>query len=233
MGRFLWDGLILAACLRFGSAGPTLDAADIPLIGIHVNRRGEPPIGRVVAAGLGCHYKLPFRCYSIAVMVSSRGQPARPRPAIAHNKLSEGGFMFRKSLILASFAVVFAGAASAATVKYTAALNAGSEVPPTKSTGSGEATATLDTATHELTYDVSFKGTSGDVTAAHIHGPAEAGKNAGVVLPLGNAPKSPIHGTAKLTPEQEQQLAAGLMYVNVHTKDNPGGELRGQLVQAK
>jgi hypothetical protein len=141
--------------------------------------------------------------------------------------------MFRKSMVLASFAVVFAGAASAATVKYSAALNAASEVPPTKSTGSGEATASLDTATHELTYDISFKGTSGDATAAHIHGPAEAGKNAGVVLPLGTAPKSPIRGTAKLTPEQEQQLAAGMMYVNVHTKDNPGGDIRGQLMKAQ
>jgi hypothetical protein len=141
--------------------------------------------------------------------------------------------MFRQSLVLAGFAVVFAGAASAATTKYHAALSPASEVPPTKSTGSGEATASLDTATHELTYDITFKGFTTDVTAAHIHGPADATKNAGVALPLGTAPKSPIHGTAKLTPEQEQQLGAGMMYVNVHTKDDPSGAIRGQLVQAK
>ncbi|MEA2778229.1 MAG: hypothetical protein QOF90_3635 [Acetobacteraceae bacterium] len=141
--------------------------------------------------------------------------------------------MFRRSLVLASFAVMFAGTASAATVKYSAALNAAAEVPPGKSTGTGEATASLDTATHELSYDVTFKGFESDVTAAHIHGPAEAGKNAGVLVPLGSAPKSPIHGTAKLTPEQEQQLAGGMMYVNIHTKDNPGGAIRGQLVKAK
>jgi hypothetical protein len=91
----------------------------------------------------------------------------------------------------------------------------------------------LDTATHELTYDVTFSGFSSDVTAAHIHGPAEAGKNAGVVVPLGNAPKSPIHGTAKLTAEQEKQLAAGLYYVNVHSKNNPSGAVRGQLEEVK
>ena len=122
-------------------------------------------------------------------------------------------------------------AAPAATVKYHATLSAASEVPPSSSTGKGEATATLDTATHELTYDVTFSGFSSDVTAAHIHGPAEAGKNAGVLIPLGNAPKSPIHGTAKLTAEQEQQLQNGLLYVNVHTKNNPGGAIRGQLVK--
>lgn len=141
--------------------------------------------------------------------------------------------MFRRSLVIAGCAVMFAGAASAATVKYHATLTAASEVPPTKSTGSGDATASLDTATHELTYDVTFSGLEGDATAAHIHGPAEMGKNAGVVLPLGSAPKSPMHGTAKLTPEQEQQMAAGMYYVNVHTKDNPGGAIRGQLTVAK
>ena len=141
--------------------------------------------------------------------------------------------MLRRSLVLASFAVMLAGSASAATEKYHATLTAGAEVPPTKSTGSGEATATLDTATHELSYDVTFKGFSSDVSAAHIHGPAEAGKNAGVVVPLGNAPKSPIHGTAKLTPEQERQLSAGMLYVNVHTKNNPSGAIRGQLTSAK
>jgi hypothetical protein len=141
--------------------------------------------------------------------------------------------MLRRSLLLAGCAIFFAGAASAATVKFHAALSAESEVPPSKSTGSGMADATLDTATHELTYDVTFSGFSSQVTAAHIHGPAEAGKNAGVVVPLGNAPTSPIHGSAKLTSEQEQQLTSGLWYVNIHSKNNPGGAVRGQLLPAK
>jgi hypothetical protein len=141
--------------------------------------------------------------------------------------------MLQRSLVLAGFAVMFASAASAATVTFNATLSPTAEVPPTNSTGSGEATASLDTATHELSYDVTFKGFTSEVTAAHIHGPAEPGKNAGVVLPLGNAPTSPIHGSAKLTPEQEQQLTAGLYYVNVHTKNHPAGAIRGQLTAAK
>jgi hypothetical protein len=141
--------------------------------------------------------------------------------------------MFRRSLVIASFAVALAGSASAATVKFHAMLDAASEVPPSKSTGSGEATASLDTTTHELTYDVTFKGFASEVTAAHIHGPAEAGKNGGVVIPLGSAPKSPIHGSAKLTPEQEKELTAGMYYVNIHSKNNPGGAVRGQLTAMK
>jgi CHRD domain len=139
--------------------------------------------------------------------------------------------MLHRSLVLASFAVMVAGSASAATEKFHATLTAASEVPPSKSTGSGEATASLDTATHELTYDVTFTGFASDVTAAHIHGPAPEGKNAGVVVPLGNTPTSPIHGSAKLTPEQEKELVAGMYYVNVHSKNNPGGAIRGQLTK--
>jgi hypothetical protein len=141
--------------------------------------------------------------------------------------------MLRRSLLLAGFVIIFAGAASAATVKFHATLAAASEVPPTTSTGTGQATATLDTATHELSYDVTFSGFSSAVTAAHFHGPAAAGKNAGVLVPLGTNPTSPIHGTAKLTPEQEQQVTAGEWYVNVHSKNNPGGAIRGQMMEVK
>lgn len=141
--------------------------------------------------------------------------------------------MVGRSLVLAGVIVFAAGAASAATERYHATLSPTSEVPPTNSTGKGEANATLDTATHELTYDVTFSGFTSDVTAAHIHGPAAEGKNAGVEVPLGNAPKSPIHGSAKLTPEQERQLEIGEMYVNVHTKNHPSGAIRGQLATAK
>jgi hypothetical protein len=139
--------------------------------------------------------------------------------------------MLRRSLAIAGIAVLFVGTASAATTKFNATLTPASEVPPSTSTGSGSATVSLDTATHEITYEVTFSGFSSEVAAAHIHGPAEAGKNAGVVVPLGNNPSSPIHGTAKLTPEQEQQLTAGLFYVNVHTKNHPGGAIRGQLTK--
>lgn len=141
--------------------------------------------------------------------------------------------MLRRTLLLAGFAVVFAGAASAATVKFHATLSPASEVPPTKSTGTGEANASLDTATHALTYDVTFAGFSSQVTAAHFHGPAGADKNAGVLVPLGNAPTSPIHGSVTLTPEQEQQLTSGQWYANVHSKNFPAGAVRGQMLQMK
>ena len=108
-----------------------------------------------------------------------------------------------------------------------------SPASPTKSTGSGEANVSLDTVTHEITYDLTFSGLASDVTAAHIHGPAEPGKNAGVVVPFAKNPTSPLHGTAKLTAEQQQEMVAGMDYVNVHSKNNPNGAVRGQLTLVK
>ena len=140
--------------------------------------------------------------------------------------------MLRRSLALAGIAVLYAATASAATEKFHATLTAASEVPPSKSTGSGEADVSLDTATHEITYNVTFSGFSSAAVAAHIHGPAAPGKNAGVIVPLGNNPTSPIHGSHKLTAEQEKQLTAGEYYVNIHTKNNPAGAIRGQLTAA-
>jgi hypothetical protein len=141
--------------------------------------------------------------------------------------------MLHRAVLATGFALLVANAASAATVKYHATLTPGAEVPPTNSTGKGEATVTLDTSSHEITYDLTFSGFSSDVTAAHIHGPAEPGKNAPVLIPFGTNPKSPVHGTAKMTAEQEQQLQSGLLYVNVHTKEHPPGAIRGQLTAEK
>ena len=142
--------------------------------------------------------------------------------------------MLRRSLVLASVAAVLcAGTASAATVKFHADLTAAAEVPPSKSTGSGVAEMSLDTVTHELSWDVTFKGFSSDVVAAHIHGPAQPGQNAGVVIPFPKNPTSPLHGSAKLTEEEQNQIMAGAYYVNVHTRNNPSGAVRGQLVVVK
>ncbi len=116
--------------------------------------------------------------------------------------------------------------------KFTAHLNGASEVPPTKSDGTGTLTATLDTSTKILVYTLTYSGLSGPAVAAHFHGPAPAGKNAGVELPI-KPPASPAKGTAHLTDQQVSDLEAGLLYVNVHSKAHPAGEIRGQVMAAK
>ena len=141
---------------------------------------------------------------------------------------------FRSSLtgFAIASALILAGPAFAETVSYKAELKGASEVPATTSKATGIVTATYDTATKKLTWKGDYTGLTGDATAAHFHGPAEAGKNAGVVVPIAPA-KSPMEGSATLTDVQAADLAAGKWYVNVHTAANKDGEIRGQVLKNK
>jgi len=142
----------------------------------------------------------------------------------------------RQALWLAPTVVVaflLSGAARADQINFKADLSGASEVPPVTSAGKGAATASLDTATKTLNWTVTYSGLSGPATAGHIHGPAAPGANAGVLVPFTGALVSPIKGSATLTDTQISDLQAGRTYVNLHTADNKGGEIRGQLVRAQ
>jgi len=128
-------------------------------------------------------------------------------------------------------ALAIAAPSMAASTNFKATLNAASEVPPNDSKGSGTLTATYDDASKKLTWKGSVTGLSGPATAAHFHGPAEAGKNAGVAVPISGADSGSFEGSATLTDAQASDLMAGHWYVNVHTATNKGGELRGQLTK--
>jgi hypothetical protein len=125
--------------------------------------------------------------------------------------------------------IAFAGPAFADKMKAT--LDGKSEVPPNTSAGTGAADIDYDAASKKLTWKVTYSGLSGPATAAHFHGPAEPGKNAGVAVAISNATASPAEGSATLTDAQAADLMAGKYYVNVHTAANPGGEIRGQVTK--
>jgi CHRD domain-containing protein len=132
--------------------------------------------------------------------------------------------------VLSAALLCGATAARAELVKLHAELKGSNEVPPNSSSGSGTAEATLDTDTKFLTYTITYSGLTGPAMGAHFHGPSEAGKNAGIVLPFKTV-QSPIQGTATLTDTQAADMLAGKWYTNVHTAANPGGELRGQMTK--
>ena len=115
------------------------------------------------------------------------------------------------------------------TSAMTTRLSGASEVPPVMSSASGTVEATLNKRTSELSWTVTYSGLSGPATGAHFHGPAMAGANAGVVVPITGSLTSPIRGVASLTAAQAADLMAGKWYVNLHTAANPNGEIRGQL----
>jgi hypothetical protein len=138
-----------------------------------------------------------------------------------------------KSLLRIALALTFACimplTLHAETVKLTATLAPATNV---NSNGNGNLTATLDTSTRKLTYEVTYTGLSGPATAAHFHGPADPGQDAGPQVPVKGSVASPIKGSATLTEQQMNDLLAGKYYFNVHTKANPKGEIRGQVMKS-
>jgi len=80
-----------------------------------------------------------------------------------------------------------------------------------------------------------FNGIVGTTTAAHFHGPAFPGQNAGVQIGFAGFPAGVASGSYSnsyvLTPLQETQLLSGMWYVNVHSTSYPGGNIRSQLTE--
>jgi hypothetical protein len=132
-----------------------------------------------------------------------------------------------------AFAALLASAslASAEQKHFTAELSAASVVPPNDSEGTGSADITYDTDSMELSWTIEYSGLTGAAVAAHFHGPAAEGENAGVAVPI-EVSESPMEGSATLTEEQAGQLMDGMLYVNIHTEAHPDGEIRGQVTEA-
>jgi len=111
---------------------------------------------------------------------------------------------------------------------FTANLSGANEVPANSSTGIATGTFALDPVALTISYKLDVTGVI-SVTGAHIHagGP---GVNGAVVFPLDT---TTWMGTVPVTAEQVAQmipmLLTGQFYVNIHTADYPGGEIRGQL----
>ena len=140
--------------------------------------------------------------------------------------------MTRPALLVAACVALLSAAAHAETVTFHATMNGATEVPPKTTDGKGTVTATLDTGTKMLTYDVTYSGLSGPATAGPSARSCRSGPERGRPR-FRSRHRSPArsHGTATLTDTQEQQLMAGKMYANVHTAANPGGEIRGQMMK--
>jgi hypothetical protein len=115
--------------------------------------------------------------------------------------------------------------------RITTKLNTKLEVPRPKGTtrGTGTFTGTLkvSSATRaSLTWKLSFARLTGPALAAHVHlgAPGKAGK---VIVPLCGPCRSGRGGTRSVTVAAAAAMIAGRTYVNVHTKANPNGEIRG------
>ena|SRR5438552_2494541 len=123
---------------------------------------------------------------------------------------------------------------------YVANLSPANEVPAKTTTGTGVATFT-DLGS-EIDATLVLTNMTG-VIASHIHGPAAAGVNTGVIINLflPNVATPTVNGEVwhgSITNANNANISLdslrvlfnnGMAYVNVHTTANPGGEIRDQV----
>jgi hypothetical protein len=108
-------------------------------------------------------------------------------------------------------------------------LNGGQVNPPVSSQGSGLGILNVDLVTGEIAGTLLIAGLP-DVTATHIHKGA-VGEDGGVVIPLtGDNTVRTVSKDTKLEPAQLTAYVDGNLYFNIHTKENPKGEVRGQII---
>ena len=162
------------------------------------------------------------------------------------------------TLAIAALSLLLAPAASAVTI-FTATLSGAQQNPPVATSASGSATLTLNDAQDRLEISIQLNGldldgnqTPGtnldDVVLAHIHR-AAVGVNGSVVFGF-IGPNSDTNGDLMIDAAagtifsawdltegagttlaaELQNLANQLLYINIHTVANGGGEIRGQIV---
>ena len=140
-------------------------------------------------------------------------------------------------------------------VTFKATMTTTDEVPaPTIAAGfspQGTFTAALDTVTNVFVYDITFSGLTSNVNNGHIHGPADPGVTAGTTINFNTLTgasfsfgqtQGTAHGqvtlnatttiTATINGDSlKKLLLAGKTYANIHTVNNPSGEIRGQIIK--
>lgn len=123
-------------------------------------------------------------------------------------------------------------AVAAKATDFMANLNAGQEVPAGTGNGMGVAYLNID-GQGRLCVSLSVQGLEGQIVAAHIHGPATPGVNAAILFDL-KPNGSPINiCIGPPTSDQLKDLRKGLWYLNVHTSEVAGGEVRGQIMPVR
>ncbi len=116
-------------------------------------------------------------------------------------------------------------------VLFAAALKGSEEVPAVLTDASGVGFVSYSPGSTKARYQFVVNGLSAPANASHIH-TGTAGNNGGVVVPLTIVSNNLIQGEIDLTTVPTdffEKLASEGLYVNVHTPNNPGGEIRGQL----
>jgi len=150
-----------------------------------------------------------------------------------------------------------AGMGCGATIAFSGPLSGANENPAVSTPGTGFTTVTLDTVTQLLTIDLTFTDLTTATTAAHIHCCISPPASTGVATTLPAFPGFPLgvtSGTYTGVLDLTQSVSynpgfitanggtvssaeaafitgfeTGMTYLNIHTTQNPSGEIRAFL----
>ena len=106
-------------------------------------------------------------------------------------------------------------------------LTGAQEVPPNDSKATGTGDITID-ADGNVSGKVSTPTIPGKMAHIHVGAPGKAGPPI-ITLTGGDPGTWSVPQGARLNAEQMAAWKAGNLYVNVHTAEHPGGEVRAQL----
>jgi hypothetical protein len=114
---------------------------------------------------------------------------------------------------------------------YTMTMSGSQETPANSSTATGNVVVTLNRSNGSVSVVGTFSGLSSNATAAHIHGPADVGVSAPVIVPLQvpSATSGAVTGTATMNATNMDDMLNGKTYLNIHSVNYPDGEIRAQI----
>jgi len=119
--------------------------------------------------------------------------------------------------------------------RFTVSLSGAAERPTPVAT-SADGFGTLELNGDTLTFDIAFRNLSSCSKLAHIHLPADSSSAAAVSIDFApyivggfGGTNGRIAGSVSVNPVQKAAILSGLAYVNVHSTNFGGGEIRGQV----
>jgi hypothetical protein len=129
--------------------------------------------------------------------------------------------------------VMIGGAVAQADIyQFNVVINGLQEVPANASPGVGSAIAIFNDQTGAININGTYSGLLSPVVASHLHGFSTVGVNSPVLFNLTNTggTAGTISGSSSIALANVGSVLGGLTYINIHTSQFPGGEIRGQLV---
>jgi hypothetical protein len=139
--------------------------------------------------------------------------------------------VFTRALFVLLVALIVAACGPGAVAPTTLDVILSGEDHGIETTMSG--TANVTAVGNQLRVDGAWEWGNGPrtVTVAHIHGPADVGEDAPPLgeLAVDNDARTFV-GTFTMNAQEATYFQNNRLYINLHTEEYPGGEIRGQII---